>query len=340
MEQSRFSNQIKWYSFILCILVVLIHTQNTDIFTGQLSIVNEIETFVVEKIARPANAGFFLCSGYLFYRNFDMSRLIYKWKRRLFSTVVPFMVWNLAYYVIHLIISKMPVISGYFNDEAVFSGNELFQAIVNCKYNQIFWFLQFLIVYIYICPVIYLLIRNKYTGLSALLGILLLVGSGYPNQFGGTLSSMVNWVFIYMAGGYLGLHGRRWIESLEKRKDALIVISIGVAASHTYFRICPGIVGQLLCFLFDAMFLWSVLSYVRLPETRWWMKDTFYIYAVHFMIVRVGNKLAYACAGDYMGMGLWMFLLLPVFVVLFCGCSGRLLKRYTPFLWKILSGDR
>ncbi len=58
------------------------------------------------------------------------------------------------------------------------------------------------------------------------------------------------------------------------------------------------------------------------------------------MIVRAGNKLAYACFGSAMGMGLWMFALLPVIAVVFCGYSGRLLKRYLPFVWKIMSGNR
>ena len=106
MEKNGFSNQVRWYSFILCILVVLIHTQNTDIFAGQSSVVNGIESFIVERVARTANAGFFLCSGYLFYRNFSMDRLGYKWKRRLFSIVVPFAAWNFFYYILRLAASK------------------------------------------------------------------------------------------------------------------------------------------------------------------------------------------------------------------------------------------
>lgn len=74
MEQ-EFSNRIKYYNFILCILVILIHAENSGIFLEHVEMLNTIEYIVVEKFARLAIAGFFLCSGYLFYRNFTMDKL-------------------------------------------------------------------------------------------------------------------------------------------------------------------------------------------------------------------------------------------------------------------------
>lgn len=340
MEKYRFSNQVRWYSFILCMLVVLIHAQNTDIFIGQWSVVNAVESFVADHAAPVANAGFFLCSGYLFYRNFTMDRLFYKWKRRFFSTVVPFAVWNLFYYAVRLAVSKTPVPDGYFRQEVLPQWQEVIKAVVNCKYNQVFWFLQFLIVYIYLCPLIYQLLRSRYTGLCILLGLLLAAGGGLLNSFGDTLPAMANWLFLYMSGGYLGLHGRKWVEVSKQTKGPFWFSAAGAALSHLFSAVCPGLTEQLLCCLFDAMLLWNVLGYMRLPEAKWWMRDTFYIYAVHFMIVRTANKLAYACFGNAMGMGLWMFLLLPVAVVVFCGFSGRFLRRYAPLVWKVMSGNR
>lgn len=340
MEKNQFSNQVRWYSFILCMLVVLVHAQNIDIFIGQPSVVNMVESFVADNAARAANSGFFLCSGYLFYRNFTMDRLFYKWKRRFFSTVVPFVVWNFFYYIVRLVISKVPMLDGYFQQEVSLGWQEVFQAVVNCKYNQIFWFLQFLIVYIYLCPLIYQLLRNRYIGLCVLLCLLLTAGGGLLNPLGDTLPAMVNWLFLYMSGGYLGLHGRKWVEASKQRKEPFLFSAAGAAASHLFFAVSPGLTEQLLCCLFDAVLLWNVLNYMRLPEAKWWMRDTFYIYAVHFMIVRTANKLAYACFGNAMGMGLWMFLLLPAAVVVFCGYSGRLLRRYAPFVWNIMSGNR
>lgn len=340
VEKERFSNQVRWYSFTLCMLIVLIHAQNIDIFIGQHPAVIAAESFIEEKGARIANAGFFLCSGYLFYRNFTMDRLFYKWKRRFFSTVVPFAVWNFFYYMIRLAVSKVQVFEGAFQQEVLWSWQEVLQAVVNCKYNPVFWFLQFLIVYIFLCPVIYWLLCNRYIGLCALISLLLTAGGGLADSLGDTLPSMANWLFIYMSGGYLGLHGRKWVEASKRMKSPFWFSAAGAAASHLFFAVSPGLTGQLLCCLFDAMLLWNVLGYVRLPEAKWWMRDTFFIYAVHFMIVRAGNKLAYACFGNSMGMGLWMFLLLPAAVALFCGYSGRLLRQYAPFVWNILSGNR
>ena len=75
MNKNTFSNRVTWYNFILCIFVVWIHAQNTDLFTEVVMIegkplFNQIEQTIVSDIAVVGVAGFFLCSGYLFYRNY------------------------------------------------------------------------------------------------------------------------------------------------------------------------------------------------------------------------------------------------------------------------------
>ena len=153
--KQEFSNRIKYYNFILCILVILIHAENSGIFLERVEMLNTIEYIVVEKFARLAIAGFFLCSGYLFYRNFTMDKLGAKWKSRFFSTVIPFGVWNLLYFLLHYVLTKVPVLSGIFGNEAIpLNLREILEALLFYKYNPVFWFLQFLIVFIYICRLV------------------------------------------------------------------------------------------------------------------------------------------------------------------------------------------
>ena len=79
MNKNTFSNRVTWYNFILCIFVVWIHAQNTDLFTEVVMIegkplFNQIEQTIVSDIAVVGVAGFFLCSGYLFYRNYSWGK--------------------------------------------------------------------------------------------------------------------------------------------------------------------------------------------------------------------------------------------------------------------------
>ena len=52
MNKNTFSNRVTWYNFILCIFVVWIHAQNTDLFTEVVMIegkplFNQIEQTIV-----------------------------------------------------------------------------------------------------------------------------------------------------------------------------------------------------------------------------------------------------------------------------------------------------
>ena len=56
MNKNTFSNRVTWYNFILCIFVVWIHAQNTDLFTEVVMtegkpLFNQIEQTIVSDIA-------------------------------------------------------------------------------------------------------------------------------------------------------------------------------------------------------------------------------------------------------------------------------------------------
>ena len=64
MNKNTFSNRVTWYNFILCIFVVWIHAQNTDLFTEVVMtegkpLFNQIEQTIVSDIAVVGVAGFF-----------------------------------------------------------------------------------------------------------------------------------------------------------------------------------------------------------------------------------------------------------------------------------------
>ena len=92
MNKNTFSNRVTWYNFILCIFVVWIHAQNTDLFTEVVMtegkpLFNQIEQTIVSDIAVVGVAGFFLCSGYLFYRNYSWGKVLEKYKTRFVGLV-------------------------------------------------------------------------------------------------------------------------------------------------------------------------------------------------------------------------------------------------------------
>ena len=115
MKEETFKNKILWYNFILCILVVCIHAQNMHIFIAPVTWINRSISFLVEQIACLAVPGFFMCSGYLFYRNLTWKKIPEKLKRRVVSLVIPFFIWNFLYYILHLTARKIPYLGQLFD---------------------------------------------------------------------------------------------------------------------------------------------------------------------------------------------------------------------------------
>ena len=58
-QEDNFSNNVIWYNFILCVLVILIHARNDSIFTLPVQIsgfpvFNELEAFLASDVAGAA----------------------------------------------------------------------------------------------------------------------------------------------------------------------------------------------------------------------------------------------------------------------------------------------
>ena len=89
-----------------------------------------------------------------------------------------------------------------------------------------------------------------------------------------------------------------------------------------------------------AAFLWYLICMLPLPEARIWMKNTFFIYAVHQIMALFLNKMGNLFLGNSMYIGGIMFLIIPVIVTVFSYCVEKILSKYCPVIWKILSGGR
>lgn len=172
-QEKNFSNNVIWYNFILCILVIFIHARNDSIFTvpvwiSDIPVLNEIEAFLAADVAGAAVGGFYLGSGYLFYRNYSWKQVFSKYRSRIRSLVIPYILWTLLYFFMHVVISRIPVLATVFQESPIrVTWRTVIDAVIHYRYCAFLWFLQFLILYVIASPAIYFLIQNKYSGAAA-----------------------------------------------------------------------------------------------------------------------------------------------------------------------------
>ncbi len=350
-QEENFSNNIIWYNFILCILVIFIHARNDTIFTipvwiSGVPVFHEIESFLAADVAGAAVGGFYLGSGYLFFRSYSWNKVFSKYRSRIQSLVIPYVLWTLLYFFIHAVISRISVLAAVFQDPRIeVTWRTMADAVIHYRYCAFLWFLQFLIIYVIISPVIYFLIQNRYSGMAA---ILLVFFTACTNIIKNDQAAAVtNWLVLYMLGGYIGIHFKETIET--KKTDTKVLAGMLVLAVTAFwiYKRFPSVFGVLwYSFCFSAA-LWCLLSWEgetgnpeTMPKAGEWQKNTFAVYMTHFMIVQTMNTVAGRFVSRSMWLGAALFFIFPVVCFGIVHLTKKICGNGKWFLWKIFMGSR
>lgn len=94
------------------------------------------------------------------------------------------------------------------------------------------------------------------------------------------------------------------------------------------------------------MTCWAFACGVRLPKIRPWMRQSMFLYAIHYIVVRFVNKgiavAARQLAGSVSaaGIALIVYFLLPAIAVMVSYILAKFFVRFLPGVWRVLSGGR
>ena len=324
MKERHFRNKIIVATFILDILVILTHSQKPAALAG-------------EQVTQIAVPGFFLISGYLFFRNLTLKSIPGKWIKRLRSVVVPYLLWNLIYFAGYLILTNIPAISRFIGVAPIqFNVQNLLEAIFLYKYNPVFWFIFQLILLFALSPVIYILVKNMYVGIVYLIALLTALYLGYDLSIVNTDA-----VFYYSFAAFLAQHLSEmfekdaWLEKENGNKKGLIGGALLIFASIVFFFVAgaTGKVFYLVLLRISAVLGgWIILPMMNLFEARDYMKNSFLIYAMHFAIVRFINKAGAALLPHTSFFEYLIFFISPVIVFAVVAVLAKPIRKYLPAL--------
>lgn len=341
MEESQFRNKIYWFAFFFSLLVIWVHSANAEIYLGlteESYLLFSFEDFIGNVIAQIAVPGFFMISSYLFYRNFSIYKLKDKWNTRIRTILIPFILWNFLYYIGYVIASRIPGLRDVVGKGMVpFTIMAAGDAILHYTYNYVFWYLYQLILLILLAPVIYIVIKNRYTAAAAAVILLGAISQGYRLVY-----LNLDALLYYGTAAYFAIHKKKLAEgpwSWSRLAAGTAVTALGVLCqflSMEGYRVLFVVLFR----LFLPLGLWMAVNENILPSAREWMKDTFFLYAVHFAIVRLINK-----TGAVLAYGIpWVPFVLYIFMPALCvGVSSVLaaaIKKCCPPLWRLLTGGR
>ena len=337
-REQVFRSRVYAYGLILTVLVILVHSYNADLFgAGELSgfpaFCRSFEYFFSVTLGQAAVPGFFLMSGYLFFRTdrpegIGKEFFLRKLKNRIFTLVIPYLAWNLIYMLIYRAAGRTQL-----TPENIFNG------IFNFYYNPVFWYMKQLILLSVLTPVMYLLLRDRF--FPVMLFLSFLTAANYALLPFHIVNEDA--CFYYMAGAAAALHGRRRIEESPApalRNAALLFFA--AAAAALFLQEKGGLYAVILYRVLAAadMFLLVSCLYPGSVRTASLMKLNFYTYAVHYLIIRAALMAVRGMFGDGPAPLFLLYVLLPPLCLAGAAASAAVLRRLSPRLFRVLTGGR
>ena len=318
-----------------------------------LSIYENIKYSITE-IAVPL---FFLISGFNFFRNYSHSSYKRKFKSRIKSLLVPYLVWNTIFCGFCIIIST-PFFEQYFIGREKFIVtpiNVLWGIVFHNNCNSQFWFVFELIVCVLMNPLIYYILKNRITGvllLSSLFVAITCFGFNLPEYFFYRTDAFL----YYYIGAFLGIHFNRYflddkLLNIEAKKEKrvnsdLIYIVVGILLiCSTLLLLLPnGLQSSIraIIIIIGAYGFWRLSLICEYYRMSWLPQGgtTFLMYAAHGIIQPIVVKVIYLALPKDSWMSIVNLVLAISITVLLIFVLRYLTKHYIPIVDKVITGWR
>ena len=299
------SKVIAFLRFPLIVLVLFIHCNFTTL-SGEWASLPFASTFIdvfSQRIAPIANPFFFFISGYLFFKTGQFALDIYfkKLARRLFSLFVPYVLWNLLYLLLAIIIglfaSKVPILSIPFDKMTFTDGLKAFSDIslidggssITGPIAVQFWFVRDLMVAMLCSPLIYwgvtlfILLSGRRPLVRYLLFLVVIFAFGYWPDIVGFNPDC--WLF-FAYGAYFGIRKKEFIVAmLPYALPAALVLALiigfeqWVPCEFVYRLEC--VVGLVFGMSLTTIMVRAGTWYVNMTLAN----GSFFIFAYHYMVL-------------------------------------------------------
>jgi surface polysaccharide O-acyltransferase-like enzyme len=347
------SLKIKYLSFVLMILVVILHAYNFNQYDNRESFLGFsefVQTLLGSGIAAVAVPLFFLISGYLFFLNFDATPKTYGKKivRRFHTLVIPYLIVSLWGLFVFFALQSLPYSNGYFNSGLVkdFSFNQLISTIFLDPMPYQLWFIRDLFVMTLLSPVIYYGIR------FLKLTFVLITFIPWVFNVDVIILSSISLPF-FVTGSYLALKLPEWVifkhQSKRRYLTYVWLMLIILRSTIQVYNLTDIIVIDILhkvTILVGIVACWqlydSVFGQMDLNKRKgnYLFDFTFFLFLFHEPILTIIKKILKSILGKTEVSSLVVYLATPVITIVLVIMIGVLLKKYMPKVFAVITGNR
>ncbi len=352
------SRKIKYISVFAMVAVVFINSYNfKDLSLTPTTRISEgfnaaamFEYFFSNELLRFAVPMFFAISGFLFFFSYENTAQCYlnKLKSRARSLLVPYVIWALLSGLLVTILAQIPFLSNLpIIQEKSFDWLHFYMYLISPAAFQL-WFLQQLMLFVVLSPVIYFLIKKTRGIIMIPLAILWLIDLNFIINFEG--------LFAFSVGTALAVFGKsREYTRTENRIQTMIyaVIWILLSLLNTYIAAFADN-----SFIFDIVMLvlykvneavgmlamWYLFDHIakRITDKKGFIiaaTHLFIVYVLHEPMLHIFSQLALKQSSTIAG-HLAIYLCLPLSLGAVCIIISMALRKNLRKTHSILTGGR
>lgn len=342
-NNTYFSKKIVLMNVFMTILIVIMHSETPERFGQELSWEANPFIWVVFRFTKIAVPSFFFISALLFYRNCEWKDIPTKLHRRIFSLLIPFLIWNILFTGFYVTLDYIPALANKMNgNSGIHNIQGFISAVIETRFTPL-WFVKFLIIYNILSPVILLFIKNKWIGLTAI--ITLFVGSMH-NDWG--YFSLFHWLPVYLSGALIGRYlyapGMNECAPLKALQSSSIIQTLMAVVFFTCLCSAFAPDNKLLFYeTIGTLLLWFVTDaigsgLITKIQIREWMTHTFIIYATHYMIINIIEGTIRAFMPHTALIMNVTFIITPIITIALIAWVAKKISKYS--FYKYLSGGR
>lgn len=352
------SEKIKAIGFLCALMVVAIHCTAIpkDWWSGSLDMpkwIVALQTLGTDTVARLAVPCFFVISGFFLVKNLNLpgyagpAECVHEvclwWKKsivkRLLTLGIPYLLWNLIYYVFKLATGKygfdmahcFAQLTGYNPYEVPACGQ--------------FWYVRCILVYVAAAPAFVALFGHRHAGFAAIAALLScwFAGVGLPIRY--MQFTDLQYILFFGSGVYIGM---RKDFSMPARRVfftaaafVFMLAMLGVVCGAVARKALLAFKCTKIMIVAGLPTLWAAGNRIAALTARWksLYALAFFIYAMHVIFVSVAYKISVAVMPPdiYQTLGY----LLKIASGIFCSLAvGRCLAKFAPKALNVLCGGR
>ena len=348
-NEALFWKKKEFASFILSVLVFFIHTSSFARYVdadGFVSLFNEKAEFVLKNaVTRFAVPMFFILSGISFFRGYDNSKYFAKIRSRIFTLVIPYLIWNTIWMVFEIACSYT-FLSSFFAGREPFAltSVNILKGIFFYQYNVPFWFVLDLIIFSLAAPLVHLLVRNKYIGIASI-GLFAILA-----DFGVEIPASIFYyplsIVFFLMGALIGEHYFD-LATRRSKKETRYFSAIFLVTYIVLKTLFPDqqhplkTLSQVVVFALAAFSLWNIIdTFAGKLKPRKIYSRSFAIYAMHFNIATVMTSLVFLCLPKNGWMALPNFVITVLLTLILINFICSFLEKNLPKVYSILMGNR